>query len=247
MNKAEYFQQFFNFLESSLRGRCQTMSIADEVDLLERQGGIPAQKMPGKGKFEEIFTSVFLTREIAQFHLCSQFRDIFDLSDEEIRAGLAYEGWKQDGLEHFGSSPIIDVGFKTVLSKSATGWKGSWGRPSTRGELPNLAPCPDIALKPPLPFSAVGDVKYFRGDKTEGEILKELHLAVKEVFFYYAVMNIGRDEPFYKNGLLIVADATTEQTVMKTIKGAMPGLADRLFNTPGFYMKVLEVNRINND
>ena len=60
-------------------------------------------------------------------------------------------------------------------------------------------------------------------------------------------MNIGRDDPFYKNGLLIVADATTDQNVMKTINNAMPGLADRLFNTPGFYMKVLEVNRINND
>ena len=247
MNKAEYFQQFFDFLQSELMARCQTTTIASEVDRLERQGGVPAQKMLGKGKFEEIFTAEYLTKEIARFHLHSDFRDYFDLSDKEIRAGLAYEGWKQDGMEHFASSPIIDVGFKTILSKSATGWKGSWGRPSAAGDLPNLAPCPDIALKPPLPFSAVGDVKYFRGDKSEGEILKELHLAVKEVFFYYAVMNIGRADPFYKNGLLIVADATKDQNVMKAISNAMPGLADRLFNTPGFYMKVLEVNRINND
>ena len=247
MNKEEYFKDFLDFLDSGLRALDQTMSIADEVDRLERQGGIPAQKLPGKGKFEEIFTSVFLTKEIARFHLYSHFRDSFDLSDEEICTGLAYEGWKQDGMEHFSSSPIIDVGFKTILSKSATGWKGSWGRQSATGGLPYLAPCPDIALKPPLPFTAVGDVKYFRGDKTEDEIFKELHQAVKEVFFYYAVMNIGRDDPFYKNGLLIVADATTDQNVMKTINNAMPGLADRLFNTPGFYMKVLGISRINND
>ena len=247
MNKAEYFQHFFDFLQNGLMARCQNTTIANEVDRLERQGGIPAQKMPGKGKFEEIFTAEFLTKEIARFHLHSDFRDYLDLSDEEIRAGLAYEGWKQDGMEHFASSPIIDVGFKTILSKGATGWKGSWGRPSAMGDLPYLAPCPDIALKPPLPFSAVGDVKYFRGDKTEDEILKELHQAIKEVFFYYAVMNIGRDEPYYKNGLLIVADATTDQSVMDAINKAMPGLSDRLFNTPGFYMTVLEVNRINND
>lgn len=109
------------------------------------------------------------------------------------------------------------------------------------GGLPALAPCPDIALKAPLPFTAVGDVKYFRGHKTQEQVLNELHQAVKEIFFYYAAMNLGRKVPVYENGLLIIADATNDQTVLKCIRGANPGLEDRLFTTPGFFVKILEV------
>ena len=81
MNKSKYFLNFFEYIENGLQKRGETVSVAEEVDRLEREGGIPAQKMPRKGKFEEIFTSEFLVKEIAGFHFSSAFQDSFDLDN----------------------------------------------------------------------------------------------------------------------------------------------------------------------
>jgi hypothetical protein len=241
MTKDEYFKLLFEYVENRLSTRSRTISIANEVVRLEAEGGIPAQKEPGKGKFEEIFTSVFLANEIAGFHLSPAFRGSFELSISEIQTGLAYEGWNQPDMIHFDSSPTVSVGFKAVLSKGANSWKGSWGRKDASGGLSPLAPCPDISFKAPLPFTAVGDVKYYRDGLTLDHLLNGLHQAVKEVFFYYSALNIGMEVPFYENGFLIIGDATPGHLVMEAVRSANPGLEDRLFNTPGFYMKVLPI------
>lgn len=125
MNREQYFEDFFEYIEKSIRRQGEVQSIASEVERLEKEGGIPAQKFPRKGKFEEIFTSAFLVEHIAGFHFSAAFREAFALSGNEIRSGLAYEGWNQPGMDNFDSSPVVNVGFKTLLSKGAAGWKGS--------------------------------------------------------------------------------------------------------------------------
>jgi len=241
MNRTEYFHQLFEYLSTSISMEGSTKSIAAEVGRLEKEGGIPAQQKPGTGKFEEIFTAEFLVKHIAAFHLSGKFRDLFGLTIEDVKKGLAYEGWNQEGQSKFGSSPTVEPGFKTLIRK-AGGIADSWKKPDFRGGLSNFSPCPDLAFKSPLPFTAVGDVKYFKDSPTADQILNGLHQAIREIFFYYAALNLGRSLPFYESGFLIVGDATEDQSVLKVIRKTNPELKERFYSTAGFFPLVLSIS-----
>lgn len=239
MNRTEYFHRLFEHLKTAISMESAGSSIAAKVRRLEMKGGIPAQKKSGRGKFEEIFTSEILVKHIASFHMFGEFRDQFGLTVEDVKNGLAYEGWNQKGQNEFGSSPITETGFKTLIRKSG-GVSDSWKSPNSRGGLSNFSPCPDLAFKEPLPFTAVGDVKYIKDSPSANQILNDLQQAIREIFFYYAAFNLGRSLPFYESGFLIVGDATQEQLVLNVMRETNPELEDRFYSTPGFFPLILD-------
>jgi hypothetical protein len=152
-------------------------------------------------RHEEVFTREFLCPAIRKFFYVS-VRPELNLSDDEIKRGLGTEGY--ENCPGFGFTPAR--GEKHLFTKSdiiEASPPESW---LTRSAvpLPAFQACPDFAISKPLPFSIVGEVKYFAAGSPESAV-RELYNASRQAVFY-----LGAFHGAYDSAMIVVADASKD-------------------------------------
>jgi hypothetical protein len=234
MDKNEYFSELFAFIDKWAMNESKGRALRQKVNELVIEGQVQAAKEPDNKKYEEIFTYLYIGKAIQAFHQISSVRDRIGLEERQIRTGLAIEG--SDKYELYGSAP--GEGFSSLIKKSG-GWRSSFCGSKKSGKLPLNHPCPDFGLKRPLPFTAVGDVKYVRNGEVS-DLLRSLYESIREMYLYLGMINLGQPEPIYENAVLIVGDATEGNVLQEVIeKNTHRDFWARLNSTDSFYFKIV--------
>ena len=176
-------------------------------DVLARLGKMieNGSSMAGK-RPEEVFTREFLCPVIRRYFY-KDARGLFDLSKEEIKSGLGTEG--SANAKGFGFSPArkqhhLFTKSDIVKQDVPVMWKNNEKRPNSA--------CPDFAIRPPLPLSIVGEVKFFKSGGPDRAV-RELYDVVRQAVFY-----LGAFAGEYNNALIVVADATTGHTFVESLE-----------------------------
>jgi len=152
-------------------------------------------------RHEEVFTREFLCPTIAKFFYEIAWSQL-NLSENDIRNGLGTEGYKN--CPGFGFSPARrgqHLFTKSDIIKNDP--PKSWLVTST-APVPAFQACPDFAISKPLPFSVVGEVKYF-GSGTPNSAVRELYNSARQAIFY-----LGAFRSAYDSAMVIIADASKE-------------------------------------
>lgn len=176
---------------------------------------------------EEIFTREFLCPTIARFFY-ETARPQLNLSEDAIRSGLGTEGYQN--CPGFGFTPARHG--QHLFTKSAiieNDPPKSWLLAST-APLRAFQACPDFAISQPLPFSAVGEVKYFRSG-TPASAVRELYNAARQAIFY-----LGAFRSAYDAAMVIVADASKEHTFFSGMQLVRPELLARFGPATGIHL-----------
>jgi hypothetical protein len=204
---------------------------------LENQAGIVASvdqmlldRISTASRREEIFNREFLSPTIADFFY-EEARDALDLTDSEIRCGLGTEG--SHNMPKFGFSPGLGRDFffnKTdVLQSSApAGWLDQ-----TR--LTGYRPCPDFQIRPPLPLSLVGELKYATRRLGAATAVNSIYDAVRQGVFYMGAFG-GSCE-----AAVIIADATDAHDLANAFEGMPTRLKDRFNGDNRLHLLVLRL------
>lgn len=205
-------QRFKAHLETDL----QRTAIIDRIEELRRTGSSKA----GKGH-EGIFAYEFLYPAILRF-FNEEVRGELNLSAEEIRKGLLAEGY--EGYPGFSATPASKR--KHLFTKSQVikpSVPPSWKKERTAATKPlaNFQACPDFAICSPLPFSVVGEVKYFALNSAESAI-RMLYNAARQAVFYLSAFHNE-----YKSALIVVADGTPGHSFFKGLELLRPELLER--------------------
>jgi hypothetical protein len=180
-----------NFLSTEL----QSKPIISEIDKIKRGKASTA----GSRSDEEIFTREFLCKALRKFfyeYLPKRLKP----SDEDIKNGLGTEGFIN--CDGFGFTPARKE--KHVLTKDQiikSNPPDSWYKEND-SKLTNYQACPDFAIREPLPFNLLGEVKYFKYGKPVSAV-KELYNAVRQAIFYLGVYH-GQ----YDAAMIAIADAS---------------------------------------
>jgi len=169
-------------------------------------------------RHEEVFTREFLCPSIRQF-FCEHVRSELNLTDEEIKAGLGTEGF--ENCPGFGFTPghqSSHLFTKSDILKPdpPKAWFAASPQP-----LPLFQACPDFAIRKPLPFSIVGETKYFKNGSARGAV-KELYDAARQAAFY-----LGAFPGRYDAAMIVVADASPGHTFHKGVESLKPELVQR--------------------
>lgn len=202
-------QRFKDYLQKDLQG----MAIIEHIAELRHTGASKA----GKGQ-EGIFASEFLCPCIRRFFY-EEVRGELNLSPEEIAKGLLVEGY--EGCTGFGFTPAskrkhLFTKSQVVKSSAPTAW-----RRATAKLLANFHACPDFAICSPLPFSVVGEVKYFALDSAESAI-RELYNAARQATFYLSAFHKQ-----YESAMIVVADGSPGHSFFKGLEMLRPELLER--------------------
>jgi hypothetical protein len=213
-----------HYVAAEIEGRAVIATIESMID----------QNLSTAGKRrEEVFTREFVCPTLATFFY-EEVRPQLHLPDDAIKRGLGAEGFAN--CRGFGFKPARAE--KHVFTKSEVFGDHIpevWLRGS-KGKLPRFQSCPDFAVAPPLPFSALGEVKYFcSGGRARA--LKELYNGLREVVFYLGVFH-GR----YDSAILIVGDASKDHAFLETIRALRPGLLSRFGPETGIYLAPIKLH-----
>lgn len=178
---------------------------------------------------EEIFSKEILNPCIRKFFM--QQRNKIGLEDSDVEKGLGSEGFKScKGFSYTPARKKKHIFRKNDFVKNSPPIE--WYK-SHKGTLPVYQACPDFAISDPLPFSVVGEVKYFKG-KTPDSAVKELYNAARQAAFYIAAY-----EGLYKNALLVIADTTPLKAFKAGLDMIRPELLERFGEETGIYLCVL--------
>ncbi|MBU0495446.1 MAG: hypothetical protein KKA73_08690 [Chloroflexi bacterium] len=181
-------------LKSYIKDQLEALPVLERLERFIREGTSTAGT-----RHEEVFTREFLCPAIGRYfyeHVRSELR----MSDDDIRAGLGTEGFKN--CPGFGFTPArrrkhlfnkTDV----IAPRPPTAWLAASGK-----SLPAFQSCPDFAIAKPLPFSVVGEVKYFKAGSSEIAV-RELYNAARQAIFY-----LGAFHDLYDSAMIVVADAS---------------------------------------
>jgi hypothetical protein len=182
---------------------------------------------------EEVFTREFLCPTIAKFFYDTT-RSQSGLSDEAIRSGLGTEGFQncpgygftpaRRGKHLFTKSDII----KNTPPKS-------WMIASS-ATLSAFQACPDFAISKKLPFSVVGEVKYYRSG-TPVSAVKELYNAARQAIFY-----LGAFRGTYDSAMIVIADASKEHSFFGGMELVRPELIERFGTETGIHLVPIKLN-----
>lgn len=181
----------------------------EPLDVLKRIQSCIKDKSSTAGSTskEEIFTREFLCPKLADFFYTKK-RSQLNLSDSEIQIGLGTEGFKN--VERYGFTPArANKHFLTKGQIIANEPPEEWFKESSK-KLTSFMACPDFAIRNPLPFNIVGEVKYF-SKGSEKAAIKELYNDIRQAMFYLGAFNE------YKDCLLVIADASPENTFTKAL------------------------------
>jgi hypothetical protein len=181
---------------------------------------------------EEVFTREFLCPTVAHFFY-AHIRSTLNLQDREIASGLGTEGFQN--AQVFGFTPAhkrrhLFTKADIVNSELPPSWR------SCEGKTRRNQACPDFAIRPPLPFSLVAEVKFFTKGSPQRAV-KELYDAARQAVFY-----LGAYQGEYANALLVVADASSEQAFVQVKKMMNPDILDRFGEETRIYLSVIPLH-----
>jgi hypothetical protein len=184
-------------------------------------------------RHEEVFTREFLCPTIAKF-----FYEIaqpqLNLSEDAIKSGLGTEGYRN--CPGFGFAPARHgqhLFTKSDIIKNDP--PRSWLRNSKK-PLPAFQASPDFAISKPLPFSVVGEVKYFRTG-TPDSAVRELYNAARQAIFY-----LGAFRSDYDSAMVIVADASKEHTFFSGMQLVRSELMTRFGTETGIHLVPIKLH-----
>lgn len=182
----------------------------------------------GSSSKEEIFTREFLCPTISTY-----FNSNISLRPDEIRTGLGTEGYQN--APGFGYTPARkERHFFTKNEFVKTNPPPVWFKDHPKSPA-RFQACPDFAIRAPLPFSALGEVKYFK--KGGGEAAKrELYNGIRQATFYLAAY---RKE--YDSVLLIIADESEDKAMAKCIENLHPDIKSRFGTETGIFILVINL------
>jgi hypothetical protein len=215
--------KFLSFLKSNL----ENQNISSKLDEMM----IKKSSTAGSTSKEEVFTREFLCPTIHNY-FSSYIRQSLSLSDEDIKRGLGTEGFQN--APGFGYSPARQLRhFFTksdfVKSSPPQGWFDQTKQP------PKYQACPDFSLRSPLPFSAIGEVKYFRKGSVDAA-MKELFNDLRQAAFY-----LGAYRKDYDSAILLIADETPGKTMEKCVAKLHPDILSRFGEETGIYLVVISL------
>ena len=169
-------------------------------------------------RHEEVFTRDFLCPTLHRFFY-EHVRSELNLTDEQITVGLGTEGFENS--PGFGFTPGHQSNHIFTKSDIARrdppkAWFAANSRP-----LPPYQACPDFAIREPLPFSMVGETKYFRNGSATAAV-KELYRAARQAVFY-----LGAFPRRYDAAMIVVGDASPGHTFYKGLESLKPELVQR--------------------
>jgi len=192
----------------------------------------------GAASPEEVFTREFLCPVLSRFFY-EHVRGTLGFEDSQIACGLGIEGFRGRSAKTlealgFGFAPARqgkhfytkDEFVKSTVPKD-------WG--SAQRAAPKQA-CPDFAIQRPLPFSMIGEVKYFRGRTCERAI-KELYDASRQAVFY-----LGAFGGQYQNACIVIADASEEHFFEQSLQHINFGIRERFGKETGVYLCVIPLH-----
>lgn len=205
----------------------------ETTPVLERLEQMIQQRSSKAGiRLEEVFTREFLCPIIARYFY-EHVRSELSLTDDEIKRGLGTEGFKN--CPGFGFSPARQKNHlftKSDFIKSSP--PATWFAACEK-KLPNYQACPDFSISNPLPFSLVGEVKYFRSGSPE-KAIKDLFNAARQVMFY-----LGAFHGNYDSALIVVADASPGYSFHKAIQLLKHELIQRFSDETGIYLLTIRI------
>src|SRR5579862_2911676 len=189
------------------------------IDTLDSMVGVDGKF--AKQNREEVFTKRILCPHIRNFFY-NHVREDLGLPDDKIALGLGAEGFDgQERIKDFGFTPAgqtphlftKDLVIKPFPPKA-------WLR-TEAGDLRQYKACPDFAIRKPLPFSVVGEVKYFKSESPKRAVI-ELYNASRQALFYLATFH---DQ--YEAALLVFADASRSHAFFEGLELLKPDLLRR--------------------
>lgn len=205
----------------------ESMSILAPLEKFMKDGTSTA----GRHSMEELFTREFLCPTMSNYFR-ETVRAQIGLSDNDIKLGLGTEGFQ--GCEGYGFSPARRS--KHLFTKSdiiKAEPPPSWT--DADKTLPSFQACPDFAIRHPLPFRAVGEVKFFR-EGSPSSAIKELFNAARQAVFYLGAF-IGD----YDSAIVVVADASPEHVFKSTLKDMHPELLSRFGDESRVHLAVVRL------
>ncbi len=215
-------EKFTEYLETAFVDQ----GILNDLMHLKKSGRSSA----GSHSIEELFTREYLCPAISKY-----FTDKIDsklaLSNIEIEKGLGTEGFQK--CPGFSFTPARrQAHFFTkndvIKSKPPLAWFKS-----SEKNLSKFQACPDFAIREPLPFNAIGEVKFFN-NRLITSAIDELYNATRQAVFY-----LGAFRGEYDNAILVFVDATPARTFKEALKELRPELLERYGCETGVYLCVI--------
>jgi len=169
-------------------------------------------------RHEEVFTREFLCPVIGKFFY-EHVRSELNLSDAEIKRGLGTEGF--ENCPGFGFTPghrrnHLFTKSDIIKSRPPERWFAA-----DEDTLSTYQACPDFAISKPLPFSLVGETKYFKTGSPDVAV-RELYDAARQAVFY-----LGAFPGSYDSAMIVVADASADYTFHQGLDLLKPQVRER--------------------
>jgi len=178
---------------------------------------------------EEVFTRDFLCPALKDFFY--PYSSDLDLSDSGIQSGLGTEGYANaNGFSFTPARERRHLFTKSEIVSSTV--PSSW---TDAGKPTRKQACPDFAIRAPLPFSLIGEVKFFKSESTN-TALKQLYDAARQAVFY-----LGAFGGSYKDALIVVADASKTHAFSKGIDMLNPEIHKRFGEETNIYLSVISL------
>ena len=169
--------------------------------------------------------------------MCPSLYDYFPVklvfSDDVIKKGLGTEGYQN--CFGFGFTP--SHGRQHIFRKQDISGNESppeWLK-KNESKLPDYQPCPDFAIRKPLPVSVVGDVKYTPNSSTQ-EAITMLYSSARE-----AVLYLGTFHGDYDSALMVVADELKTEVFSKGMQRLKTDLLQRFRFITHIHLSILNL------
>ena len=211
-------------LKKYIKEKLEEQYILSKLDDFLKSGKSSA----GKKSKEEIFTREFLCPSLYDY-----FSSQLVFSDDDIKKGLGTEGYQN--CLGFGFTP--SHGRQHIFRKqdmSGTKSPPEWLK-KNESKLPDYQPCPDFAIRKPLPVSVVGDVKYFENSSTQ-EAITMLYSSAREAVFY-----LGAFHGDYDSALIVVADGSKTEVFSKGMQSLKTDLLQRFGFITHIHLSILNL------
>ena len=185
----------------------------------------------GRHSLEELFSREVLVPAFRRYFYEPNFMARHSFGAEDVKRGLGVEGFKN--CEGFGFTPARKkthiLTKSDIVSPTPPNW---WFEPDAK--VLGNRPCPDFAMRAPLPFNAVGEVKYFTG-KTEESARTMIYNAIRQAIFY-----LGAYAGEYSTAIVIIADGSEGGIARDVFGGAHPALLERLGEESRVCVQILQ-------
>ena len=214
-------------LKNYIREELERSAIRESLELI-----ITDRSSKAGTRHEEVFTREFLCPTIGRFFY-EHVRSELNLSDAEIENGLGTEGFVN--CPGFGFTPghknnHLFTKLDIMKARPPDTWFGK-----NENALSTFQACPDFAIRSPLPFSIVGETKYFKSGSPEAAVT-ELYNTARQAVFY-----LGAFPKCYDGAMMVVADASPDHAFHKGLKLLKPELLQRFGSETNVHLVTIEI------